>query len=377
MKVLFLASWYPMRYDAMAGLFVRKHAQAVKQQGVDVHVLSVYGDSRVEQEELSVEEVEGVKEYILYIPDKVNSLSGIRALFKLWRIWHKENGVPDIVHLNVITKEGLLALWLKRKYGVPYVVTEHWSGYLPENGNYRGVVRKKMSEAIARNAAVIMPVSQKLKEAMQQCGLVHSKYQVVPNVVDDFFYEASPQLEPRTKRRILHVSCFENRSKNVYGIIEAAAQLYSQRKDFELIMVGIGGDFEQTKQLAAKYNLLDAGVVKFYGEMTPYQVKQEMDLSDLFLLFSNFENAPVVISEALACGLPIISSAVGFVPELVDDKVGVVVPVRDIDALVLAINNIIDGKNRFDCNYIKSKSEQFRFASVGGMFVEQYRSALK
>lgn len=366
-----------MRYDAMAGLFVRKHAQAVKQQGVEVHVLSVYGDSRVEQEELSVEEVEGVKEYILYIPDKVNSLSGIRALFKLWRIWHKENGVPDIVHLNVITKEGLLALWLKRKYGVPYVVTEHWSGYLPENGNYRGVVRKKMSEAIARNAAVIMPVSQKLKEAMQQCGLVHSKYQVVPNVVDDFFYEASPQLEPRTKRRILHVSCFENRSKNVYGIIEAAAQLYSQRKDFELIMVGIGGDFEQTKQLAVKYNLLDVGVVKFYGEMTPYQVKQEMDLSDLFLLFSNFENAPVVISEALACGLPIISSAVGFVPELVDDKVGVVVPVRDIDALVLAINNIIDGKNRFDCNYIKSKSEQFRFASVGGMFVEQYRSALK
>ncbi|MEE1089862.1 MAG: hypothetical protein UH103_00395, partial [Paludibacteraceae bacterium] len=41
-KVLFLTPWYPHRYDAMSGLFVRKHAQAVARQGVEVGVLSIY-----------------------------------------------------------------------------------------------------------------------------------------------------------------------------------------------------------------------------------------------------------------------------------------------------------------------------------------------
>ncbi len=377
MKVLFLATWYPMRYDAMAGLFVRKHAQAVRQQGVEVHVLSVYGDSRVEQEELSVEEVEGVKEHILYIPDKVNSLSGIRALFKLWRIWHKENGVPDIVHLNVITKEGLLALCLKRKYGVPYVITEHWSGYLPENGNYRGFVRKKMTEIIARKAAVVMPVSQKLQEAMQQCGLTQSKYQIVPNVVDEFFYETSTDIAQRAKKRILHVSCFDNRPKNVTGIIEATNILSQKRDDFELVIVGTGQDFLMVKELADSYQLISNGVVRFVGEQTPREVKYWFDNSDIFLLFSNYETAAVVLEESLACGVPIVSTPVGIAPEIIDEKTGVLVPYRDAEKLSDTLDIMLSKYKNFDFDYIKAQSKSFSFANVGEMFVEQYRAALK
>lgn len=377
MTVLFLANWYPMRYDAMAGLFVRKHAQAVRQQAVDVHVFHVCCDNRVEQEELSVIEIEGVKEHILYIPKKTNAFSEFRALFKLWKIWHKQYGVPDIVHLNVITKEGLLALWLKRRYGVPYVITEHWSGYLPENGNYKGVVRKKMTEAIARNAAVIMPVSSKLHKAMQQCGLIYSKYLAVPNVVDDFFYEASMNLEQRAKKRILHVSCFDDKSKNVTGIIEATKILSQKRDDFELLIVGTGQDFLMVKELADRYQLISSGLVRFVGEQTPREVKYWFDNSDIFLLFSNYETAAVVLEESLACGVPIVSTPVGIAPDVIDEKTGVLVSYRDVEELSNRLDLMLDNCKEYDVEYIKAKSQIFSFANVGQTFVEQYSSAIE
>ena len=75
MKVLFLTPWYPHRYDAMSGLFVRKHAQAVASQGVEVGVISMYHEPSITHNEIANEMVNGVREVILY-----TKKSGITAL---------------------------------------------------------------------------------------------------------------------------------------------------------------------------------------------------------------------------------------------------------------------------------------------------------
>ncbi len=103
MKVLYLTPWYPSERDAMAGLFVQKHVEAVRAQGVDVRV--------------------------------IHSLEW-RDMLHQWRQLKREWGLPDVVQLNVIQKQGALALWLKRRYNIPYIIVEHWSGYLPENGQF-------------------------------------------------------------------------------------------------------------------------------------------------------------------------------------------------------------------------------------------------
>ena len=87
----------------MSGLFVQKHVEAVRAQGVDVRVIFS---------------------------------QGWRDLLVQWMLLRREWGLPDVVQLNVIQKQGALALWLKRRYGIPYVIIEHWSGYLPESGMY-------------------------------------------------------------------------------------------------------------------------------------------------------------------------------------------------------------------------------------------------
>jgi glycosyltransferase involved in cell wall biosynthesis len=296
---------------------------------------------------------------------------------QLWQYWHKHYGKPDVVHVNVLTKQGLLAWWLKRKYGVPYVVMEHWSGYLPENGDYRGVMRKKMSEMIVRRASAVMPVSAKLMNAMKLCGLRHANWQIVPNVVDDFFYNNDTTNRVREgKFRFIHVSCFDNRAKNTLAIVEAVEQLSKQRNDFEMIMVGTGQDIFFTRSLADNYKLESRGFMRFTGEQTPEQVKAWMDTSDCFVLFSNYETAAVVLEEAVACAMPIISTPVGIAEELIDETTGIIVPVKDVNSLVEAMLAEIDNANKFDKEKIKAKAIQYSFDKVGNQLVEIYKRAI-
>ena len=376
MKVLFLTPWYPHRYDAMSGLFVRKHAQAVVCQGVEVGVISMYHEPSITHNEIVDEMVDGVREVILYTK-KSGIIGELEGLHRLWQYWHKRYGVPDVVHLNVLTKQGLFARWLQVNYNIPFVVMEHWSGYLPENGDYRGFMRKMLSQMILSHTKAVMPVSAKLMNAMKQCGLEHDNWQIVPNVVDDFFYEDTRCETRDTRFRFLHVSCFDNRAKNTLAIVDAVEQLSKQRADFELIMVGTGQDIFFTRCLADNYNLVGRGFVQFVGEQTPQQVKEWMDASDCFVLFSNYETAAVVLEEAAACGLPIISTPVGIAEELIDDTTGAIVPVKDIKSLVEAMSAMIDNVGKYDSNKIREKAEKYSFDRVGRQLVEIYKKVIK
>ena len=376
MKVLFLTPWYPHRYDAMSGLFVRKHAQAVVRQGVEVGVISMYHEPSITHNEIVDEMVDGVREVILYTK-KSGIIGELEGLRRLWQYWHKRYGVPNVVHLNVLTKQGLFARWLQVNYNIPFVVMEHWSGYLPENGDYRGFMRKMLSQMILSHTKAVMPVSVKLMNAMKQCGLEHDNWQIVPNVVDDFFYEDTRCETRDTRFRFLHVSCFDNRAKNTLAIVEAVELLSKQRNDFELVMVGTGQDIFFTRCLADNYNLVGRGFVQFVGEQTPQQVKEWMDASDCFVLFSNYETAAVVLEEAAACGLPIISTPVGIAEELIDDTTGAIVPVKDIKSLVEAMSAMIDNVGKYDSKKIREKAEKYSFDRVGRQLVEIYKKVIK
>lgn len=376
MKVLFLTPWYPHRYDAMSGLFVRKHVQAVANQGVEVGVLYLCMTDQIDEDEIVEETLNGVKEVIFYVKKSgfVGELDGLR---RLWQYWHERYGKPDVVHLNVLTKQGLLARWLQVNYNIPYVVMEHWSGYLPENGSYRGFVRKTLSQMILSHAKAVMPVSSKLMNAMKQCGLRHANWQIVPNVVDDFFYNNDTTNRVREgKFRFIHVSCFDNRAKNTLSIVEAVERLSKQRNDFEMVMVGTGQDIFFTRSLADNYKLGSRGFILFTGEQTPQEVKAWMDESDCFVLFSNYETAAVVLEEAAACGMPIISTPVGIAEELIDKTTGIIVSIKDVNSLVEAMSAMIDNAKKYDSIKIKELAAKYSFDRVGHQLIEIYKRAI-
>lgn len=340
MKVLFLSAWYPTRRDAMAGLFVQKHAQAVKEQGAEVKV--IYSEAR--------------------------GLQWWREIIQQWKSLKQAWGKPDIVQMNVLDKNGLFALWLRLRYRVPYIIVEHWSGYLSENFAFRGGLHGWLMRTIARHAASILPVSQKLEDAMKACGIKNSHWQRIHNVVDDFFFHPITHLtipkKPTNKYRLLHVSCFDEKAKNIQGLLRALRTVANQRQDFEVVIVGTGIDYQKDRSFAEKLNF-PPDMLYFTGEQTPYEVAQWMQQSDAFILFSRYETYAVVLAEAVATGLPIIStSTAGIASELPKDC-GITIENENENQLVAAIHHMLNQRDQYKAESIKKHSHFFHTQAVG------------
>lgn len=348
MKVLFLSAWYPTEHDAMAGLFVQKHAEAVMQQGHDVRVL--YSEK--------------------------TGISWVKDMYRAWKELTKAWGMPNIVQMNVLDKNGLIALFLKLRYNIPYTIIEHWSGYLPANFAFRSGWHGWIMRKIAKNAAGILPVSQMLEDAMKNCGIENKYWQRIHNVVDDFFYQPIAELtvpvKPKDKLRLLHVSCFDEKAKNIKGLLRAVKKVADARQDFELILVGTGINYQEIFTYADSLNF-PKNMLTFTGEQSPYQVAQWMQQSDYFLLFSRYENAPVVLSECMAIGLPIISSNAGGIPEMVNSECGILVPSQDEGALTETICLILNKQVLYDTNTIRTYGKKYTYKQVGKQLSDIYQ----
>lgn len=343
-KVLFLTPWYPSEKDAMSGLFVQKHVEAVRAQGVDARVIFS---------------------------------QNWRDTWHQWKALQREGWIPDVVQLNVIQKQGLLALWLKKRYGIPYVIIEHWTGYLPENMSVKPHGwHTRFMKRICREAEVVMPVSEQLMHAMQALGFSAKRWEKAYNVVDDFFYEDSKIRKSDESKTLLNITCFDELHKNVKGLLRAAKNLSEKRRDWKLVIVGTGVDFDEVYHYAESLHLPE-GLLHWTGELTPRQVAEEFDKADVFVLSSRFENAPVVISESLAKGVPVISTRVGGIPEMVNGQCGVLVTPGDEDELEQAMNRMLDHYADYDHRTIRQAGQPYAAAAVGSALKTIYETVTK
>ena len=337
MKVLFLTPWYPSEKDAMSGLFVQKHVEAVRAQGVDVRV--IFSETWLDT-------------------------------WRQWKALQREGWKPDLVQLNVIQKQGLLA----KTIGVPYIIVEHWSGYLPENGQFSRMSRFKrdLYRHIANNAERILTVSEPLQKAMQACGIENELWGTIDNVVDDFFFEPRVKSQESRLKTLLHVSCFDERAKNVKGLLRAAKMLSEKRQDWRLKLVGTGVDYEDVRAYADSLDI-PQGCLEWTGELTPQQVSDEMHSADALVLSSRYETYGVVLAEAAAAGLPILSTPVGIAEEVADLIVPQEIAQHKAGTFAEFIESIL-----FKGEKLKVKGERDRYtaASIGKKLIAIYDSCL-
>ncbi len=376
-KILFLARWYPDRYDPMPGLFIKRHAEVAADFN-DTALLYL----RAAPEKPMGFEIDHVIENQIFtvrvyygtnfstnstLRTLLSALQFIRAFFKGYGFIKKNWGIPEITHVNVLTRLGLLALWLKIFSGIKYVITEHWSRYLPSTGSYKGFFRKIATKAVVSNAEAVSTVSLNLAEAMQSHGLKNRHYLVLPNVVDTEAYNIvnltllsegetliKEAIASRPLKRLLHISCFEDKSKNISGLLRVISKLATERNDFECVMVGDGADFQRMKRLASILKLDDK--VIFTGLLEGSALINTYKSSDFMVMFSNYENMPVVISESFACGLPVIATSVGGIPEYVNPSNGILVAPGDETALLDSISFLLDHYKDYDRNVIRNSA---------------------
>jgi glycosyltransferase involved in cell wall biosynthesis len=356
-KILFLARWFPDRFDPMMGLFIKRHAEVVSSFS-EVAVLYLRADpdkfpaftfeKKVENGVITLRVYYGTKSFLpTFIQKLIAGFLFIIAFTKGYLFLKDTWGKPDIIHVNVLTRLGVFALWLRWVSGIPYVITEHWSRYLPITGTYKGLLRKIITKVVVKNADAVSTVSSNLSESMQRHGLKNRNYIVLPNVVDTDAYVPAASSSVKKKKRFIHISCFEDRSKNISGLIRVIGLLSKTRSDFECLMVGEGIDLQKMKLLAAELGLKEP-VITFAGLLENENLVKAYQDADFMVMFSNFENMPVVISESLSCGLPVIATAVGGIPEYINQDNGRLVEARDEDSLLQAVDYMLDHFQFFD-----------------------------
>jgi glycosyltransferase involved in cell wall biosynthesis len=113
--------------------------------------------------------------------------------------------------------------------------------------------------------------------------------------------------------------------------------------------------------------------VRFHGAQPPARVAELMREADVFVLPSRFENLPVVLLEAMACGLPVVATRVGGVPEIVDSSAGVLVPPGDVAALGSAISDVAGRLSDFDRAALAARAHsRYGIEAVGAVWDSIY-----
>jgi glycosyltransferase involved in cell wall biosynthesis len=382
-NILFLASWYPNKTSPQAGNFIQKHAKAVAAFS-NVSVLHVV--SRIQKDDFIIERksVDNLFEVIVYykkITSKVPLLSNFRkfktqltAYKKGFEIILTEFKKIHLVHLNVIFPAGIFALNLKKKMNIPYIITEHWTAFLKSDPNKITDIQKHYINKISTKAHCICPVSEDLKSAMIEFG-INENFKVIPNVVDTELFQYRKKTTDNKLFKILHVSNLKDEQKNISGLLRVIKQL-SNTKDNFIITIAGNGDID-TFRKKAKELIIPDKVIRFDGEKTTSEVAALMNENDLFLLFSNYENLPCVISEALVSGLPVLSSNVGGIGEMINDKNGILIEKGNEEALLSQLNKLINNYSLFDTEeFSKKASEIYSYETIGKSYYSIYKSIL-
>ena len=376
MNVLHLLSWFPTPDDPTLGNFCVRMIDALPE---DCHsvILSVCNGKDMTKS-FEVKEITGAHHthVQIYIRPPKNSI--IRKL-KMLRMYQyglkyikKHFFDPDLIHLHVAYPLGQVALLWKKLFGYKYVLTEHWTIYQPQNKEVMvGKLKRKIGK-IANNAELIMPVSLDLQRCMEGHG-IHNRFKVIYNLVNtDIFKLGAPHTSG--KKQILHISTLRDEAKNFSGILRVIERLRQQRDDFELHVIH-DYDAPEFKTFVKERHLEDC--VIFHGKKTSAEVAEAYQNADFFVLFSNFENLPCVIVEAFASGVPVLSTAVGGIAEILSPERGILIPQGDEDALLQGMSQMLDHSSEYDRKAIRDYAiNTFAAQSIGQQIFEEYKKTI-
>lgn len=240
---------------------------------------------------------------------------------------------------------GLVGWIMKVLHRVPLEVQVHGDFYSREYWRHESVgnrLRYYLGLMVLRRADGVRVVSARIEESLTARGVAVAKITVLP-ILSSLtpFAEAHPRpLWPDTNRlTIISVARF-SREKNLPLLIRAFKQVNDLYKGTQLVLVGEGGEEQRLKVLVASLWPGNTPPVFFY----PWQrdVAAVMAAADIFALTSDYEGYAMVLGEAMAAGLPIVTTDVGCVGDLcLRDHHALVVPPRDEAALVSALTKLV------------------------------------
>ena len=366
-NILFISSWYPNKLEPTNGNFVQRHAESVALFH-HVEVLHVIGNHNQSANYVVEEEViKGLKTLIIYHKNSKNPLQNFSRRMNSYFLGYKKLQKPDLVHANVLHNNILFAIFLKKKYKIPFVVTEHWTALRKINTDKTSWIIKKTAKLIGNQADYLLPVSHDLLKGLQFLG-IKTPMKVIPNVVNTQLF--SPKRDANQTFTFIHVSNLIRR-KNADVILETALELLEKGYDFILKIGGDGDISDLQKQVSSSKfkNKID-----IFGIQTLPEIADKMRKSNCFILFSTDENQPCVIAEAFASGLKVITTNVGGISEFFPEDAGVLLEEIDQKLLEKAMVKILtEHQLEKNSSLVEYASKTFSMEAIGSQYSTIYQ----
>lgn len=338
LRVLFLSSWFPTRIIPTLGNFVQRHAEAVALKH-HVTVLVIQKDVALSTFEIQDETNKKVRIIRVYYPQGNIIFQKRKALKKGIEYLRDSGGFHfDIAQLNMVWKEGWQAVYLKKKYNIPFVISDNWTGYhIDQRAPLPWHIRFYMTW-VANQAELLLPVTKHLEKAMKRLGFKKPAL-IVPNVVHTDIFSLNENNIQDSCIRFIHISHLDNNHKNIIGILRAWKTFSDQQENVHL-EIGGDGSIEKLQSWIDETGIKPESISTF-GCLTSNEVAFKMQTKDALVLFSNYENLPLVIIEAMACGLQVIATNVGGVAEHISNRPPHhLIEPRDSSALLTALEGI-------------------------------------
>lgn len=272
--------------------------------------------------------------------------------FRAWRHLRQIAGGYDVVHDNQSLSYGLLGI---ARSGYPMVATIHHPITVDRQSELQAArnwlqglkVRRwysflAMQKRVARRLSHIITVSESSRrDIAREFGIKPDRFRVVPNGINTDCFHPLPGVV-RSDRQILMTCSSDTPLKGLRFLLEAVAGI-ERRRNVRVVVIGQPKKNGTIEGLLSQLALGDR--VHFTGRIAAAEFARYYAEATMAVVPSLYEGFGMPAGEAMACGVPVISSTGGALPEVVG-KAGILVPPGDAKALRQAIETLLDDPER-------------------------------
>jgi L-malate glycosyltransferase len=253
----------------------------------------------------------------------------------------------DIIHAHGTVLSGSLAYFYSRKNNIPFVITEHTGPFSKVISN---PLKKLWTKFIMEKANAILCVSAHAKEQILTSGITPRKTEIIFNPIDTTLFQ-KVEKKMLTKNMIF-VGRFDQ-NKGALRALIAFHQFNKTNPDWTLTIVGNGKERKQLLQFIEENDLHQHVILK--GFLSPKLLAEEFNNADFLISPTLHETFGLVIAEAMACGLPVITTNKTAPKELVGDDCGILIDPNNKEELLLSIQAMEKTIKNYDSNLIRDK----------------------
>jgi glycosyltransferase involved in cell wall biosynthesis len=351
-NLLIISNLYPLPWEPNRATFNKQQFELLKDE-YNTHIAVPIAWIEYFKNRKKIIEQDGITYFPYFYTPKVGRKYYAKMMEWSFRLFSssciKKFG-PDKILAAWAFPEGVMGQSIAKKLKIPFYLKVHGSDI---NSNVDIESRAKQITVAANNSSGVLSVSEALKEKMVNMGVSPEKINVIYNGVhkDKFF----PVIDDSPKNSLLYVGNLKE-EKGVVELIEGFFHITTKFPDVRLRIAGSGPMENILRDYVNKLKI--SNKVEFLGSVNHEDIPKLMQQSKFVLLPSYAEGVPNVLLEAMSCGIPVVATNVGGIPEVViEGLTGCLSNPKSSERFAIALEKAL--KTNWDKDKIVNHSKHF------------------